>query len=156
MRMMAWLTETVHAFDLTWTGVLWSLVISLGTFVGGTAVVALLLVKQPATYFCESCPRDVWVDRPPVMCWTGLIFKNLLGVVLVVLGGLMALPGVPGPGTLTIVLGVILLNFPGKRGLEWWLIRRPTVLSAINRLRQWYGKPPMVLERGVASPTCVR
>jgi len=54
--------------------------------------------------------------------------------VLVVLGIIMALPGVPGPGILTIVLGVMLLNFPGKRRLERWLIRRPMVLSAMNRL----------------------
>ena len=46
--------------------------------------------------------------------WTGLILKNLLGVLLVILGGIMTLPGVPGPGILTILLGVMLLNFPGN------------------------------------------
>ncbi len=152
MSMMAWLRATLHAFDLTWTEVLWGLVSFLGISIGSIAVVALLLVKLPATYFCDACPRDFWGDRHPVIRWTGLIFRNLLGVVLVVLGGIMALPGVPAPGILTILLGVMLLNFPGKRRLERWLICRPTVLSAINRLRQRYGKPPMVLERGIASP----
>lgn len=147
--MIAWLTETLHALDLTWTEGLWGLMSFLGMSIGSIAVVALLLVKLPATYFCDVCPRDFWGDRHPVIRWTGLIFKNLLGVVLVVLGGIITLPGVPGPGILTILLGVMLLHFPGKRRLERWLIRRPTVLSAINRLRQRYGKPPMVLERGV-------
>lgn len=152
MSMMAWLTETLHAFDLTWTALLWGLVSFLGMSIGSIAVVALLLVKLPATYFCDACPHDFWGDRHPMIRWTGLILKNLLGVLLVILGGIMTLPGVPGPGILTILLGVMLLNFPGKRRLERWLIRRPTVLSAMNRLRQRYGKPPMVLERGVASP----
>jgi hypothetical protein len=60
----------------------------------------------------------------------------------------MALPGIPGPGIVTIMLGVMLLHFPGKRRLERWLIRRPTVLRSVHRLRQRYGKPPMVVERG--------
>jgi hypothetical protein len=152
MSMMAWLTETLHAFDLTWIEVLWGLVSFLGLSIGSITVVAVLLVVLPATYFCDACPRDFWGDRHPVIRWTGLIFKRLLGVVLVVLGGIVALPGVPGPGILTILLGVMLLNFPGKRRLERWLIRRSTVLSAINWLRQRYGKQPIVLERGVASP----
>jgi hypothetical protein len=90
MGMMAWLTETLHTFDLTWTEVLWGLVSFLGMSIGSIAVVAFLLVKLPATYFCDACPRGFWGDRHPVIRWTGLIFKNLLGVVLVVLGGIRA------------------------------------------------------------------
>jgi hypothetical protein len=73
-----------------------------------------------------------------------------LGILLVVLGGIMALPVIPGPGILMLVLGVILLDFPGKRRLEQWLVHRATVLNAMNRLRQRYGKPPLFVERGDA------
>jgi hypothetical protein len=52
--LMAWLTETLHAFDLTWTAVLWGLVGFLGMSIGSIAVVALLLVKLPATHFCDA------------------------------------------------------------------------------------------------------
>ena len=62
----------------------------------------------------------------------------------------MAVPVIPGPGILILVLGVILLDFPGKRRLEQWLVRRATVLNAMNRLRQRYGKPPLVVEGGDA------
>jgi hypothetical protein len=44
----------------------------------------------------------------------------------------------------------MLLDFPGKRRLEQWLVRRATVLRAMNRLRQRYGKPPLVVEHGGA------
>jgi hypothetical protein len=46
---------------------------------------------------------------------------------------------------LTILIGVMLLNFPGKRRLERWLVSRPRVLPVINRLRARFGKPPLLL-----------
>ncbi|MBA3256811.1 MAG: hypothetical protein H0T64_09210 [Pyrinomonadaceae bacterium] len=72
--------------------------------------------------------------------------KNLLGVVLVVVGILLSLPGVPGQGILTILLGVMLLDFPGKPRLEHWLVSRPKILQAINRLRHRFSKPALVLD----------
>jgi hypothetical protein len=148
--MIEWLTQILYGFDLTWSKVLWGLGLYLVTFLGSTVIVAWLVIRLPATYFCDAYPRDVWGDRHPVLRWTGLLLKNLLGILLVVLGGIMSLPVVPGPGILIFVLGVMLLDFPGKRRLEQWLVRRATVLRAMNRLRQRYGKPPLVVERGAA------
>jgi len=148
--MMEWLTELLSTFDLTWSKVLWGLVLYLVTFIGSTVAVAWLVIRLPATYFCDAYPRDVWSDRHPVLRWTGILLKNLLGILLIGLGGIMALPVIPGPGILMLVLGVMLLDFPGKRRLEQWLVRRVTVLNAMNRLRQRYGKPPLVVERGGA------
>ena len=148
--MMEWLTEILYAFDLTWSKVLWGLVLYLVMFVGSTVVTAWLVIRLPATYFCDAYTRDVWGDWHPGLRWTGLLLKNLLGILLVVLGGIMAVPVIPGPGILILVLGVILLDFPGKRRLEQWLVYRATVLHAMNRLRQRYGKPPLVVERGDA------
>jgi hypothetical protein len=143
--MMTWLTESLFAFDLTWRGVLWGVGLYLVMFIGSTVLVAWLLIKLPATYFCDASLRGFWSGRHPVLRWTGLLLKNVLGVLLVVLGVIMVFPGIPGPGIVMLVLGVMLLDFPGKRLLEQWLIHRPTVLSAMNRLRQRYGKPPLVV-----------
>jgi hypothetical protein len=38
------------------------------------------------------------------------------------------------------------MDFPGKRKLERWLIRRPKVLAAVNHLRQQHGRAPFVLD----------
>jgi hypothetical protein len=149
--MITWLTELLYAFDLTWNKVLWGLVLYVGTFIGSTVVVAWLVIRLPATYFCDASPRDIWGDRRPVLRWTGFLLKNLLGILLVMLGGIMSLPIIPGPGILMLVLGIMLLDFPGKRRLEQWLVRRATVLQAMNRLRQRYGKPPLVVECDVTS-----
>ena len=78
--------------------------------------------------------------------WGAVIAKNLLGVFLVLLGILLSLPGVPGQGILTILLGLIMLDIPGKRPLEARIIKRPTVRDAINKLRTRYNKPPLILD----------
>jgi hypothetical protein len=146
--MPEWLIEILYAFNLTWSKVLWGLGLYLVVFLGSTVVVAWLVIRLPATYFCDAYPRDVWGGQRPVRRWAGVLLKNLLGVLLIVLGGIMALPLIPGPGILMLVLGVMLLDFPGKRRLEQWLVQRATVLRAMNRLRQRYGKPPLVIDRG--------
>jgi hypothetical protein len=147
--MLEWLMEILSPFDLTWSKVLWGLGLFLVTFIGSTVVAAWLLIRLPATYFCDAYPRDTWGGRHPGRRWLSLLLKNLLGVLLLVLGGVMALPLIPGPGLLLLVLGVILLDVPGKRRLEQWLVRRATVRRAMNRLRQRCGKPPLVVECGV-------
>jgi len=75
----------------------------------------------------------------------GILAKNVAGLVLVMIGLVMALPGVPGQGVLTMIIGVTLLDFPGKRRLERRLMGRPWVLRNINRLRARFKHPPLEL-----------
>ena len=133
------------------SGVVWGGVLALATFVGSIVAVTFLIVQLPANYLSRT--PGGWGDRHPIFRWSLLILKNLLGGVLVALGVLMLV--LPGQGVLTIVIGILLLDFPGKRGLVRKLISRPGVLGAINRLRARFGKPPLVLEerRGVPG-TC--
>ena len=58
----------------------------------------------------------------------------------------MALPGVPGQGLLTALIGLTLINFPGKTELERRLIGRPAVLRTVNRLRARFHRPPLELD----------
>ena len=138
------LTES-FAF-ITTRGVILGLLLFAVTFCGSLAVISFILVKVPATYFRKSHSRDFWVERHAAIRWAGVIAKNLLGTVLVLLGILMSIPGVPGQGILTILLGVMLLDFPGKRQLELKLVSRPMVLEKINRLRHRFSKEPLVLD----------
>jgi hypothetical protein len=132
--------------SLTPRGVLLTIGLFVLTFFVSLGIVSLLLVKIPPTYFKEDHDREFWTDRHPAIRLAGVIGKNILGVLLVALGVVLSLPGVPGQGLLTILLGVMLLDFPGKRRLEQKLISRPSVLSTINRLRHRFGKPALVLE----------
>jgi len=74
-----------------------------------------------------------------------VVGKNIAGVLLVVLGIVLSLPGVPGQGLLTVLLGVMLLDFPGRHRLEQKLLSRPSIANAINRLRGRFDKPPLEL-----------
>ncbi|HLL74067.1 MAG TPA: hypothetical protein VK421_02125 [Pyrinomonadaceae bacterium] len=143
--MYDWLYENVIA-RVTGIGLVWGFVIFLVTFTFSLAVTVLVLIKLPATYFHSEHGREFWVERHPVLRWTGIVAKNVFGLVLVLLGAIMSLPGVPGQGVLTILLGVMLLDFPGKRRLELKLVSRPQVRRAIDRIRARFGRPPLVLD----------
>jgi hypothetical protein len=117
-----------------------------GTFAVSVGVISFILVKLPAHYFHASYSRKFWADRGPAVRWTGLIAKNLVGVILVLLGILMSLPGIPGQGILTILLGIMLLDIPGKRRVEQKILGQPKVLEKINRLRHKFSKPPLVID----------
>jgi hypothetical protein len=122
---------------------LWIVSVYVATLLFSVALFCGLIVALPARYFAEE--REVWIDRHPVVRWLGLIGKNVLGVLVIILGVLLSLPGIPGQGLLTIAVGLMLLNLPGKRRLVWHLVRRPGVLRRLNRLRAWFGRPPLVV-----------
>lgn len=109
-------------------------------------LVGVVLVRLPADYFSNPDRPRMWANRHPFLRWPLTILKNGLGVLLIVLGVLLSLPGVPGQGVLTILMGAMLLDFPGKTGLEKWLLRRRGVLSTINRLRARRGREPLQLD----------
>ncbi len=127
-----------------WSGALIAVAFVI-TFTLSLAIVGVLLVRLPATYFLDRHQRELWIDQHPAVRWSGIILKNVLGVGLIALGCVLSLPGVPGQGLLTILLGVMLLDFPGKRRLERRLVGMPHVLDRVNRLRTRFGKPPLVL-----------
>lgn len=144
--MIDWLSQYLNAWGLTWGQVLVGVLISVVTFVGSIAVVTWVLVKLPANYFHSSHAREFLTHRHPVLRLLGIFVKNLAGLVLVGFGIVMSLPGVPGQGVLTILLGIMLLDFPGKRELEVKLVSRPRVFQAINSLRARFSRPPLMLD----------
>jgi hypothetical protein len=146
--MLDWLRQLSERLGMTprqmfWDSVLLFVVMLLGSLV----VVTFVLVKLPSTYYVgrHGPPMFGWAERHPALRWAVLIGKNVLGVLLVIAGVLLSLPLIPGQGFLTIILGIMLLNFPGKRRLERRLVSRPRILRAINGLRARFGKPPLVM-----------
>jgi len=144
--MIDWLTRTIHGWGLSWGQVLLGAALSVVMFLGSSVVVTFVLVKLPANYFHSSHEREFLVERHPALRAVGIVAKNLFGFVLVILGVIMAVPGVPGPGVLSILLGIMLLDFPGKRTLETRIVGRPRVFNAINSLRARFDKPPLILD----------
>ncbi len=109
-------------------------------------VIGVVMVKIPADYFSSHYQQDFLPNSRWIVRWGAVIAKNLFGVFLILLGIILSLPGVPGQGILTILLGLIMLDIPGKRPLEAKIIKRPAVRDAINKLRARFNKPPLELD----------
>ena len=105
----------------------------------------MILVKLPADHFSKSRKTKFWHGPRPAIHAAKVIGKNIAGVLLVALGIVLSLPGVPGQGLLTVLLGIMLLDFPGRDRLEQKLLSRPSIVSTINRLRGRFDKPPLEL-----------
>ncbi len=116
---------------------------SVAFFVGTLIVIPFILVRLPPHYFDERHPRRWMPNRSPVLRLVGLIAKNAVGAVFLAVG--IALLFLPGQGILTILLGVSLMDFPGKRYIERKIIGQPAVLKAVNSLRAKYNKPPFTV-----------
>jgi len=134
-----------------WASVTWLQIIAVigviaVTFVVSYVAVSIVLVKLPANYFHSDYEHHLMPNGNRVLRSIVIGLKNVLGVVLILTGIVLSLPGVPGPGLLTIFIGVMLTDIPGKRTLEAKMIGRPAVLSAVNKLRARYDKPPFLLE----------
>lgn len=123
---------------------LWAVGIFVGTFTISLAIFAGLILALPARYFVDE--NKLWADKSPLMRMLGLIGKNLLGAALIALGLLLSLPGVPGQGLLTVAVGVMLLDIPGKHRLVQWIVKRKGVLRGLNRFRAWFGRQPLVVD----------
>jgi hypothetical protein len=132
--------------SLTLTNILLGVGLFLFSLALSFAAIAVVMVKIPQNYFSSHYQQDFLPGSPWIVRWGAVILKNLLGVFLILLGIALSLPGVPGQGLLTILLGIIMLDIPGKRPLEARIIKRPNILSAINSLRSRFDKPPLILD----------
>ena len=104
-------------------------------------VVGYVLARLPADYFINPDAQRP-IDRHPVLKALALLVRNTIGYFLIALGAVLSLPGVPGQGLLTILMGVMLIDFPGKHRFQRWLVTRRVILPAVNRLRARAGQPP--------------
>jgi len=115
---------------------------SLVMFLVGLLAMPLVVSRIPADYFAhERRPAGRFADRHWLSRVVLFVLKNLLAVVLLVCG--LAMLVLPGQGLLTILVGFLLLDFPGKYRVERWLVARRFVHRPINWLRDKRGRPPL-------------
>jgi hypothetical protein len=141
---MEWLSDVWRT--LTLSNLLVAAALFVISLIVSFAAIAVVMVNVPATYFSIRHRREFMTGRHWFVRSGAIIAKNILGLALIVLGVLLSLPGVPGQGILTILLGLIMLDIPGKHALEAWIIQQPKVLAAVNRLRAKYNRSPLVLD----------
>jgi len=121
----------------------WLFALSIGSLLLTIVLLPVVVVRLPADHFVAD--RRERQARRGVVGWCWRVLKNLLGAVFALAGVAMLL--LPGQGLLTILIGLLLLDFPGKRALELRLLRRPALRGFLDRMRARRGVPPFVLER---------
>jgi hypothetical protein len=121
----------------------WLAGLSVLIFVLSLVSLPWLVARIPEDYFLSPEPYVHYHEfRHPVIRFLILIIKNIFGMVLLLAGISMLV--LPGQGILTIMMGLVLLNFPGKRRFERWLIRKQSILRALNWLRRRAGHAPLL------------
>jgi hypothetical protein len=107
------------------------------------SVAAVLASVLLVPRFLARLPRDYL--RQPAQQHAPMalrVLRNLFGALLVVLG--VAMLVLPGQGLLTLLVGLMLVDFPGKHALIVKLLSRPKVLGVVNKLRARHHAEPLL------------
>ena len=122
--------------------IIWFGSISLFVFLFSLLSIKWLVALIPEDYFVIKRVSKI-KSQNPLIWYFILILKNLVGYSLI-LGGVIMLV-LPGQGLFTIIIGLMLSNYPGKYIIEKKFIAIPTILKSINWLRKKSNKPPLKL-----------
>ena len=116
-----------------------------GSFIVLIASILLIpwiVTRIPSDYFTHpKRQKYLWDDQPNILRYLFVFLKNILGMMLV-LGG-FALLFLPGQGIATMMIGLLIMDFPYKYKVETWIIKHPVVLRSINRLRKKAKQRPL-------------
>jgi len=145
---MEWLLET---WSTIWEWIkqrdtlfAWIGSLSLVILIISVIAVPMIIRRLPSDYFLENSEgAEAIRDEHPVLRILFLILKNLVGGILVIGGIIMFVT--PGQGLLTVVIGLLLMDFPGKRRLEVRLVCFGPLNKAVNWIRRRAHQPPFEL-----------
>ncbi len=113
---------------------LWLTLASAIGLIASLVLIPWILIQIPSDYFShEKRQKHQWRNYPPIIRLALLLMKNILGVIFIISGIIMLFT--PGQGIITIIIGIILADFPSKYKIERWIINNPAILRSINQLR---------------------
>ena len=117
--------------------IFWISLVSLTIFIISILSIRWLVLLIPENYFKEK--KNSVLKEKYFLYWIAFKFiKNSLGYLLII-GGILMLV-LPGQGILTIFIGMILSDYPGKYNIEKKIIQSSIILRTINSIRKKSGK----------------
>jgi hypothetical protein len=115
--------------DFWWLGLF-----SIATFTLTILILPLVIIRLPADYFI-TVKADGFISRQKKSIRILILtVKNIGGILLFIMGILMLF--MPGQGILTILAGLSVMNFPGKRKMEIRIVSNRKVLKGLNWIRK--------------------
>ncbi len=120
--------------------ILWLAGISLVAFIVSILVLPVIIIQLPADFFARQPIERAQLSPTRLIL---KVLKNLLGAFFLLVGIIMLF--IPGQGILTMLFGISLMDFPGKRRLQNKIVRMPRVYRSLNWLRMKAERAPFVL-----------
>ena len=119
-----------------------------------TSFAVLIISALSIGYFIKQIPHDYFLNdkrgvsdyksKNPIFWIITLALKNIFGYCLII-GGILMLV-LPGQGLLTIFVGLMLSDYPGKFKLERRIIKTRLILKTINWYRIKSNIPPIIFK----------
>jgi len=122
---------------------LWVAIGSVAMFVISLASMPFIVAQIPIDYFThQGRHRMSQSNHHPIIRLLLAGLKNILGAILLMAGFIMLFT--PGQGLLSILFGLMIMNYPGKYQLECWIIRKPVIFNAVTAMRTKQDKEPLL------------
>ena len=122
----------------------WLITYSIVIFIATLILVPAIIVRLPVDYF-SAIKRQKVDSRHPSIKILSITIKNILGAILLLAGFVMLFT--PGQGLITLLTGMMIMNYPGKYKLERWLIIRFHLLTPINWYRARHDREPLAISK---------
>ena len=123
--------------------------------IGGLSILILIFSIIGLGWFISQIPEDYFIhEKRQADNWDKyssdtrviiIIVKNVIGIVMLISGLLLLI--LPGQGLLTMIIGLLLIDYPRKFQLEQKIISIPSVFRSLNWFRAKARKPNLLHPR---------
>ena len=139
-RVMTLISDWIDNYQtlVWWMGLLSALI-----FIGFLVATPIIIIHLPSDFFHKRMAPLHENAHLSVFKICYLIVKNFFNAALVSVG--IALIFLPGQGIFAIVIGVSLMNIPGKHKMMCRIVRTKWLMRSLNRFRFRFNKPAFIV-----------
>jgi len=123
------------------TIVTWLALLSLFTFILSLISLPFIIRRIPSDYFLKLSKEQPKVKGYDIKSVLIILFRNIFGFCLLLAG--VAMLFLPGQGLITILVSLILMDFPGKKRVIAYLTGKKSVQKSIDWVRKKTKRKPI-------------
>lgn len=121
--------------------VTWLALLSLFTFILSLISMPYIIRRIPSDYFLKLSTEQPKVKGYNIKSILYRLFRNIFGILLLLSG--LAMLFLPGQGLITILVSLILMDFPRKKRFITFLTGKKSIQNSINWMRKKVKKKPI-------------
>jgi len=127
--------------------------LGMGSLIFSVAVllaIPRIIASLPTDYFAHDKRPKRGTRFSPIVYISLRIAKNIAAVLIITLGFVLLF--LPGQGLLVMLVGTLLLEYPGKYRFERKIFTHPNVAKIINAIRRKQGKEDFITQLAESEP----